>query len=381
MPLSLGIVGLPNVGKSTLFNALLKRQAALAANYPFATIEPNVGVVDVPDVRLEKLAEVIRHDFGPSAGSDSGNSTEDTSRKIPEKIIPAMVKFIDIAGLVKGAHKGEGLGNAFLGHIREVDAILHVVRVFDDENISRAGSTNPEEDRETINTELILSDLATLEKRMASFGRELKKDSSKENKEKSRLYQLVYSGLNENKLASNLELTPEEKIFLKDLNLLTLKPMLYIYNISEHLLSNKAVLNELKASEEGVPVCAKFEEDLSQLPAHDKEAFLDEYGLVESGINVVIRRGYELLGLQTFLTAGPKEIRAWTVEMGMKAPQAAGAIHSDFERGFISAEIVSYADLLEMGSYKIAKDKGLIRLEGKEYVMQEGDVVEFRFSV
>lgn len=367
----MGIVGLPNVGKSTLFNALLKRQAALAANYPFATIEPNVGIVDVPDNRLQVLADIVKKDFGERVGD----------RQIPGKIIPAVVKFYDIAGLVEGAHKGEGLGNAFLSHIRDVDAILHVVRVFDDENIARAGSVSPEDDRKTINTELILADISTLEKRLQLFERELKRDPSKENKEKQRLYQVLLDGLNKTILGSDIGFTNEEYKYLKDLNLLTLKPMLYVYNISEDIMSSDVVHNADNDLETGISVCAKFEEDLSMLPEDEKEGFLRGYNMSESGINVIVRNSYDLLNLQTFLTAGPKEVRAWTIKKGSKAPQAAGKIHSDFERGFISAEIINFDKLREAGSYKQAKEKGLIRKEGKDYVMKEGDVVEFHFSV
>jgi GTP-binding protein YchF len=369
--LSIGIVGLPNVGKSTLFNALLKRQAALVANYPFATIEPNVGIVPVPDERLHILADIVRKDNGDKSGD----------KNMPEKITPTAIKFYDIAGLVKNAHKGEGLGNEFLSHIREVDAILHVVRVFDDENIARAGSVSPEEDKLTINTELVLADLATLEKRMQPFDKELKKNPSKENREKEKVYKKLYDAFNETILASNLELTNEEKEYLKDLNLLTLKPMVYVYNVSEDTLNSDIAHKLTKEGTNSVIVSAKFENELSTLTEDDKQEILELYSVPKDAISAIIIKGYDVLGLSTYFTMGPKEVKAWTITKGTKAPQAAGIIHTDFERGFISAEIINYEDLKELGSYKGAKEKGLIRKEGKEYVMREGDVVQFRFSV
>lgn len=351
--LSIGIVGLPNVGKSTLFNALLKRQAALVANYPFATIEPNVGVVDVPDKRLEKLAEIVKAEH-------------------VKKIVPAVVKFYDIAGLVQGAHKGEGLGNEFLGHIRECDAIVQVVRDFTDENVVRAGSLDPKSDIETVNIELVLADLATLQKRMGKPEKDLKKD---------RLYKLLFTAFNENKLASELKFSDEESEHLKDMNLLTLKPIVYIFNVDEDKL------NTTDAQKYGLPedsclgISAKIESELCSLSDEDRNLYMKDLGMEESGLDKIIRKGYEILGLQTFFTNGTKEIRAWTVKKGTKAPEASGKVHTDFERGFISAEVISFDDLVAAGSIKGAKERGLLRLEGKNYVIQDGDVIEFHFSV
>lgn len=369
--MQIGIIGLPNVGKSTLFNALLKRQQALAANYPFATIEPNVGVVDVPDERLEKLAELVRREFGQRKGD----------REIPEKIIPAVIKFYDIAGLVKGASQGEGLGNQFLSHIREVDAIIQVVRAFSDENVIRAGSTEPKSDIEIINTELVLADLQVLIKKIENFEHEMKKAKTPENLKKANLYEKIRQTLDSGKLARSLELTEEDYLLVKDLNLLSLKPMIYVLNIDEDDLNTDITHSYNLEDNNCIKLSAKIESELSSLDESDAEAYMKELGVVESGLDQVIRRGYDLLGLQTFLTAGPKEVRAWTIHQGDKAPQAAGVIHTDFERGFISAEVISYSDLLVAGGWKSAKDRGLIRIEGKNYVMQNGDVVEFRFSV
>ena len=334
MSLSIGIVGLPNVGKSTLFNALLKRQAALAANYPFATIEPNTGIVDVRDPRLNILAQFVRNDYGSKAGD----------RQIPEKIIPAVVQFYDIAGLVKGASQGEGLGNEFLGHIRGVDAIVQVVRDFTDENVIRAGATNPEEDIQTINTELILADLQSLEKKMPI-------------------------------------LEKEDEILIKDLNLLTLKPMIIVLNTDESKLSTQDTQKITISGKDGLEICAKIESELAEFDENERQSYMKEIGITEPGLDRLIREGYELLNLESFLTMGPKEVRAWTYTKGDKAPQAAGKIHTDFERGFISAEIVNYSDLKPLESLKKAREKGLVRLEGKNYTMRDGDVVEFNFSV
>lgn len=381
--LSIGIIGLPNVGKSTLFNALLKRQQALAANYPFATIEPNVGVVDVPDERLQKLAEIVKQEYGQRKGD----------REIPEKIIPAVIKFYDIAGLVKGASEGEGLGNQFLSHIREVDAIIQVVRAFTDENVVRAGSTEPKSDIEIINTELVLADLQVINKRIDNFESELKKSRTPENIRKMELYKQLHQALNEGKLASSVEMTKDDKPLVRDLSLLTLKPMIYIINVDEEDLKNEGDSNKyfthntnslddsyIKSSDY-IKLCAKIESELSSLDDSDAKAYMHELGIEESGLDKVIKRGYDLLGLQTFLTAGPKEVRAWTIKKGAKAPEAAGTIHTDFERGFISAEVVSYEDLVSVGGWKNARDQGLVRIEGKNYVMKDGDVTEFRFSV
>lgn len=371
MSLSIGIVGLPNVGKSTLFNALLKRQAALAANYPFATIEPNVGIVDVPDERLQVLSKIVQNDFGAKIGN----------REIPEKIVPAMIQFYDIAGLVKGASKGEGLGNEFLGHIRGVDAIIQVVRAFEDENVIRAGSLDPQSDAITINTELILADLNILEKKVRFIQSELRGNKSAENLEKDRLYKLLLESFNQNKMANELNLSDEEQLYLKDLNLLTLKPMIYVLNVSESEIQKNYTQKGIYGSHESLRISAKIESELSLLEENDRLEYMKEFGMIESGLDRIIKKGYDILGLQTFLTAGPKEVRAWTVKKGDRAPQAAGKIHTDFERGFISAEIVGFDHLKESMSMKVAKEKGYVRLEGKNYVMKDGDIVEFHFSV
>lgn len=352
--LSIGIVGLPNVGKSTLFNALLKRQAALAANYPFATIEPNVGVVDVVDYRLHRLADIVK----------------------PKKIIPAVVKFYDIAGLVKGASVGEGLGNQFLAHIREVDAIVHLVRFFDDENVVRAGSVSPKDDIEIINTELVLADLATVEKRVEHSKRELKNRSANE----IRAMEKLYKNLSLGNLAIVAGLNEEELVTVWDLNLLTLKPILYVYNVSEKDLSLD-MEEKIAGLPEGIPLCASLEFEISQMPKEDTSKFMEAYSMKVSGLDKLINKGYQTLGLQTFFTAGEKEVRAWTIKKGSKAPGAAGIIHTDFERGFISAEVVAFKDYAENNGIKKCKEMGLVRMEGKEYVMRDGDVAEFNFSV
>ena len=349
MSLSIGIVGLPNVGKSTLFNALLKRQAALAANYPFATIEPNMGVVNVPDDRLEKLVKVVQDEHGDPS--------------LPEKVIPAVVKFFDIAGLVEGAHKGEGLGNQFLSHIREVDAIIHLARDFEDENVIRAGATHPEKDVELINTELLLADIQTIDNRLES--RKFKDDHA--------LLSKLKEALESGKLVSDLDLSDDERHYVKELSLLTQKPVIYVLNVDEDELTNK--------KEGYVNICAKVEAELVSFSEAEKETYFKEVGISESGLDSIIKEGYKILGLQTFFTAGPKEVKAWTIKQGIKAPQAAGVIHTDFERGFIKAEIVSFSDLMSAGSWKASQEQGKLRLEGKEYVMQPGDVVIFKFNV
>ncbi len=370
MSLSIGIVGLPNVGKSTLFNALLKRQVALAANYPFATIEPNIGVVEVPDFRLEELAKVVRNEHGNKVGD----------REIPEKMTYATVKFVDIAGLVAGAHKGEGLGNQFLSHIREVDAIIQVVRAFEDDNVIRAGSTDPKSDIEVIKTELILSDLQTLDKQRT----EIKGKVEREEEVRVSAVKKLKEELNKGIPARDVDLSEEELFAVKNLTLLTFKPVIYCFNVSETDVSDakqKELASKFKDFGDYVLISAKIEAELSVLSSEDQEMFMSEYGLKESGLDRVIKKGFETLGLQTYLTAGPKEVRAWTIKKGFKAPQAAGVIHSDFERGFIAAEIVGYEDLTTLGSFLKAKEQGKMRLEGKEYVMKDGDVVEFRFNV
>ncbi len=365
--MKLGIVGLPNVGKSTLFNSLTKAGAE-AANYPFCTIDPNIGVVSVPDPRLKLLG-----DFYQS-----------------KKITPAVIEFVDIAGLVKGASKGEGLGNQFLAAIREVDAIVHVVRCFEDGNVIHVdGSIDPVRDIETIELELVLADLEVLERRIAKTSRSAMND--KEAKKELEILKKLQPLLNEGRQAK--EYSPEdddEAAFIDSLGLLSAKPVIYAANVSEDDLAddgasnpNVARVREYAAAEgsEVFVISAKLEEEMSELDDEDREMFLEDLGLSEGGLEKLIAASYRLLGLMSFLTAGEKETRAWTIRMGTKAPQAAGKIHSDFERGFIRAEVVNYQDLLNAGSYSAAKEKGLVRVEGKEYVMQDGDVVLFRFNV
>lgn len=366
MALTAGIVGLPNVGKSTLFNAITKA-GALAANYPFATIEPNVGSVTVPDERLEKLTELVT----------------------PKKTVPTTFEFTDIAGIVKGASTGEGLGNKFLSHIREVDAICQVVRCFDDENITHvAGTVDPIDDIEVINLELILADMESVEKRIQRVAK-MAKQKDKDAMAEEPILLKIKEALEAEKPARSVELSDDEKKIIKGLHLLTIKPMLYVANVSEDEVADPSENKYLQqvqeyAANEGAQViiiCAKIEEEISELDDEEKKEFLNELGIPESGLDQLIKASYNLLGLATYFTAGVQEVRAWTFRKGMKAPQCAGIIHTDFERGFIRAETVSFDDLVQYGSKPAAKEAGRLRLEGKEYVVQDGDVMEFLFNV
>lgn len=363
MSLSIGIVGLPNVGKSTLFNALIRSKAALAANYPFATVDPNIGVVEVPDPRMKQLVAVEN----------------------PQKIIPAVVEFHDIAGLVKGASTGEGLGNQFLSHIRECDAIAHVVRAFSDDNVIHVhGGVDPKQDIEVIHAELLLADMQTLEKRLAKARNDAK--SGKPGAAKAlELFERVNEAFGKGTLAINIDMTMEEKLLIKDLHLLTAKPILYVANVDESHLATfdtqKAIADwDLPANSVIIPICAKIEEELIGMSPEELEIFLKDLGIEESGINKMIRQAYETLNLITYFTSGPKEVHAWTIERGTAAPQAAGVIHTDFEKGFIRAEVISFNDYVECGGEAGAKEKGKMRLEGKDYIVHDGDVMHFRFS-
>jgi hypothetical protein len=357
-----GIVGLPNVGKSTLFNALTKAGIA-AENYPFCTIEPNVGIVEVPDMRLEVIAEIAQ----------------------PQKVVPAVVEFVDIAGLVKGAAEGQGLGNQFLANIRETDAIAHVVRCFEDPNVVHvAGDVDPVSDIETINTELALADLDSVEKQLAKYEKVAQSGGDKEAQRLVAALRKTREVLNAGKPARTAELSKEERAVMRPLFLLTMKPTLYAANVGEE--GSQALLKKVEtyAAREGapvVPISAALEAQIADMPDEDKKLFLEDMGMDEPGLNRVVRAAYQLLGLQTFFTAGPKEARAWTVRAGSTAPQAAGVIHSDFERGFIRAEVASYDDYVACGGEQGAKEAGKLRLEGKDYTVRDGDVIHFRFNV
>ena len=358
MALSIGIVGLPNVGKSTLFTALTKK-GGLAANYPFATIDPNVGIVDVPDERLNKLAELVN----------------------PARIVPASVEFVDIAGLVKGANEGEGLGTQFLANIRNCDAICEVVRYFSDPNVMRETGrqgefVDPVADADTIQTELILADLGSLERSIPKLEKEAKRD--KENAPKLAIAKKLQDWLNEGKWAADMEMTDDERAAAHDLFLLTMKPMLYVANVDEDKVSETpAPIN----GHQPIPICAEVEAELAELDAEEAAEYLESLGLEKSGLETLAQAAYRLLGLQSYFTAGPKEVRAWTVRIGAKAPEAAGVIHSDFERGFIKAKTISYEDYIALGGETGAREAGKLRMEGKDYVVQDGDVMEFMFNV
>ncbi len=364
MALKCGIVGLPNVGKSTLFNALTKAGIA-AENYPFCTIEPNVGIVEVPDPRLASLAAIVR----------------------PQRVLPATVEFVDIAGLVAGASKGEGLGNQFLANIRETDAVVHVVRCFEDENVVHvSGRIDPLSDIEVIDTELALADMATVEKALHRYGKQARSGGDKEAARLVGILEKCMVALDQARPVRSLDLYEEEKALLRPLCLITAKPMMYVANVREGGFEDNPFLEAVRrhAEEEGsivVPICAAIEAEIADMPDEDKQVFLADMGMDEPGLDRVIRAAFSLLGLQTYFTAGVKEVRAWTVRVGATAPQAAGVIHTDFERGFIRSETIGYGDFIACGGESGAKEKGKMRLEGKDYLVKDGDVMHFRFNV
>lgn len=358
--MEIGIVGLPNVGKSTLFNALLKKTVALAANYPFATIEPNVGIVDVPDARLEQL-------------SDFTKKTEKIESSY--RILPATIKFVDIAGIVKGASEGEGLGNKFLSHIREVDAIVQVVRSFSDPDVIQVGSEDPQANIATINTELILADMDTVTKLIDNAQIEQKRNRNDLTVQtKIDALNKIKAGLDQGTLGKDVPLTDEERSAVGKLPLITMKPMLYVFNVDENRAGESLHQND------ALTISAKIESELASLDEAESKEYLSSLGLTESGLHRLARKVYDLVGLQSYFTTGPKETRAWTITKGTKAPQAAAVIHTDFEKGFIKAEVINYQELIKAGSYTAAKEAGKLRLEGKEYIMQDGDVVEFKVN-